>query len=106
MRRYQGPGLLGRFLTLFVPSRPEVVTLQRASGSRPRRPPQVARDDPMNRQPKLGTFTNSGTRPKRTPEEQRFLDDLERLRKLENAPPMTIQEENLTLDEARAMGDL
>ncbi len=49
-----------------------------------------------------GVTTTTGTRPKRTPEEQQLLDDLARLW----GRPLTVQEENLAITQAEMIGDL
>jgi len=51
--------------------------------------------------------TTSGTKPRRTSEERRLLDVHARLRKQEGIEePMTVQQENLVIDEAYFIGDL
>jgi hypothetical protein len=46
--------------------------------------------------------TKTTTKPKRTPEEQQFRSQMERL----EGRPLTEQEANLALEQARALGEL
>jgi hypothetical protein len=49
------------------------------------------------------TKATSGTRPKRTVDEQQLLANLVRVR---GSKPLTVQQENLAIDQARSLGDL
>ena len=46
------------------------------------------------------------TKPKRTPAEQRFIEESNRYRARAGQPPLTEQQENLYIDEAYLIGDL